>query len=81
MRFPLFAVLLLSACAEEPVRPTPPECDQRRAAAAKAAVDVATWTKEAREALGEEAATLAWWEVREAEAALEEAQDAARGCP
>lgn len=78
---PLLCLLLLFACSEEAVRPRPPDCAQRRAVVTLSEAIVTARTKQAREALGEEAATLAWWEVREAESALEEARDAARGCP
>lgn len=74
-------VLLLVGCTEREARPTPASCPERRAAVATAAAELERATKAARAALGEEAATLAWWRVDEAEDALEAAQDAARSCP
>lgn len=71
----------LLGCTEEAVRHLPADCAQRKAEVTRAEVKVVRLTEEARKALGEEAATLAWWETREAETALEEAREAARGCP
>lgn len=71
----------LLGCIEPEVRERPPDCAQRKADATRAEVKVVRLTEAARQALGEEAATLAWWEAREAETALEGAREAARGCP
>lgn len=71
----------LLGCTEEVVRPEPPDCARRKAEVARAEVKVVSLTRAARTALGEEAATLAWWEAREAETALDGAREAARGCP
>lgn len=77
----VLAALFALDCAEEVVRPTPSDCPERKAEVTRAEVKVVRLTAAARAALGEEAATLAWWEAREAEGALKEAREAARGCP
>jgi hypothetical protein len=77
----ILCLLALPACSDDAVRPIPPDCATRRAAVVLAEVIVSETTKHARDAIGEEAATLAWWKVYEAEAALEEARKDARGCP
>lgn len=71
----------LVGCAEPEVRERPPDCAQRKAEVTRAEVRVVRLTEAARQALGEEAATLAWWKAREAETALDGAREAARGCP
>lgn len=68
-------------CTEPEVRQLPPDCAQRKAEVTTAGAAVVRLTEAARQALGEEAATRAWWEAREAEGALEEVREAARGCP
>lgn len=77
----LLGVLMLMSCAEPVVRLTPPECEARRAVHARAAAELERATEAARAALGEEAATLAWWKVSKAEDKVEDAEEALRGCP
>lgn len=77
----LLGALMLMSCTEPVIRLTPPECEARRAALVRATAELERATKTARAALGEEAATLAWWKVYEAEDKVEDAQDALRGCP
>lgn len=79
--FLLACLMAATGCAEEALRPAPPDCAERKAAVTRAGVEVVRLTEAARNALGEEAATFAWWEASEAEAKLEEAREAARGCP
>lgn len=77
----LAGLMAATGCTEEAVRHVPPDCARRKAAVTSAEVKVVRLTDAARQALGEEAATLAWWEAREAETALDGAREAVRGCP
>lgn len=77
----MLGALMLMSCTEPVVRLTPPECAARQAAHTRAAAELERATEEARAALGEEAATLAWWKVHEAQEKVDAAEEALRGCP